>query len=442
MKGGKNMKSCSIAMSGLIVALAQVAALLIGAAGFTRWPHRLASVAAQSENRLDSAARIFREGRELIADEQWEKAAAKFNEVITRYSDSPNIDAALYWLALALKKQGKFQQSDQALAQLIERFPDSAWARDARAMRIEIAPRLGKGDLIAEGATAAEDEIKIIALGSLFRANPERAAALAIDLLKPDSTASLRLKQAAISLLGQYGGKLSTPLLIDVARGQLHPELRKTAIYWLGRMEDQTALSFLKEVATKPDEGDLARAALFAIAQHSSPQARELLIELARTASSREVRKQAIFWLGQRRDQAAVSDLMKIYEADTDVELRKQILFALSQIGSQQVQEKLIEIARAAENLEIRRQVIFVLGQQGSPQAIDALVALYDAEKSEEIKEELLFAFSRSGKKSALKKLMEVARGDPSPALRKKAIFWLGQSRDPEVLKFLEELIK
>src|SRR5215216_5375643 len=51
---------------------------------------------------------VFRQGRDLIEKEDWAAAAAKFDGYVSQYPKSKEADAALYWLAYALKKQGKF----------------------------------------------------------------------------------------------------------------------------------------------------------------------------------------------------------------------------------------------------------------------------------------------------------------------------------------------
>ncbi len=87
---------------------------------------------------------VFRQGRDLIEKEDWADAAAKFEGYVTQYPKSKEADAALYWLAYALKQQRKFQAAGETLGRLVREFPRSAWVDDARAMEVEIAPQVGK----------------------------------------------------------------------------------------------------------------------------------------------------------------------------------------------------------------------------------------------------------------------------------------------------------
>src|SRR5215211_9146209 len=84
------------------------------------------------------AMQVFRQGRDLIEKEDWAAAAAKFEGYVAQYPKSKEADAALYWLAYALKKQRRFQDAEATLERLVRDFPRSTWVDDARAMQVEI----------------------------------------------------------------------------------------------------------------------------------------------------------------------------------------------------------------------------------------------------------------------------------------------------------------
>src|SRR6185503_2698013 len=154
-----------------------------------------------------------------------------------------------------------------------------------------------------------DEETKIVALQSIFQGSPERGAAIAADILKRDSTSSRRVKEPAVSLLGQHRTKTSSELLMGIVRNETDTQLRKAAIFWLGQTNDESVLDVLKELATSSTDNEANKAAVFAISQHSSPRAAALLSELARSATSRRVREEAIFWLGQRGGAGADDEL-------------------------------------------------------------------------------------------------------------------------------------
>src|SRR5499426_2784563 len=201
----------------------------------------------QNSNAKDEAMKVFRQGRDQIEDENWSSAAATFNSFVADYPKHKDVDAALYWMAFALKKQGKFAEADRQLERLIREHPRSNWLDDARAMRVEIAGQTGNKQVVERELDKNDLEIKLIALQGLFQSNPDRAMAIVGEiLLKPDSQAGRQLKDNAIALLGQHGGPKTTPTLMDLARNLTDRKLRKTAIFWLGQSGDESAFGLLK----------------------------------------------------------------------------------------------------------------------------------------------------------------------------------------------------
>jgi HEAT repeat protein len=391
----------------------------------------------QSQN--TAAARIFREGRDLIGDEEWREAEGKFRSFISSYPKDKNLDAALYWLAFTLAKQQKYQEADVQLKRLLTEFPRSNWADDATALRaqLNLDPR------VVDNALNEDDvEVKIVALQSLFETSPERGLAYVAEMMRPGSKASTRLKEAGVELLRRYGGKQAIALLLDIIRNQADKEIRVTAIQTLGRTGDESVLPLLKELATTSADEEVSKAAVFAISRFEGDGPRALLLDLARAGKTVEVRKDAIFWLSQNGD-AVMDELMRLYSTDQSTEVKKQIIFALKRMGSPRALAKLYEIARnQGEDEELRKDAIHWISQGGGKEALDFLIQMYDAEKDEEVRKQLIFGLSRTGDKRAIQKMIDIARRDSSLELRKQAIFWLGRTNDPEAQKFLEDILK
>src|SRR5688500_14539067 len=91
-----------------------------------------------------AAMKAFREGRDLIEGEKWQQAAEKFDGFITEYPKDRDVDAALYWFAYALHKQGKKDEAAAPLLRLIKSFPSSSWRREAEAMLVV----MGRGEAV------------------------------------------------------------------------------------------------------------------------------------------------------------------------------------------------------------------------------------------------------------------------------------------------------
>ena len=79
---------------------------------------------------------VFREGRDFIEAQNWQKAAEKFADFIKAYPKDKDLDAALYWYGYALEKQSRKEEAAVPLLRLIQRFPNSNWRRDAQALLV------------------------------------------------------------------------------------------------------------------------------------------------------------------------------------------------------------------------------------------------------------------------------------------------------------------
>jgi len=454
----------------------------------------------QTSNAPGDEVAIFLEGRDLIAEEAWEDAANKFAQYIDKYPKGKDVDAALYWRSYALVKEEKFNEADRMIGRLLSQFPNSRWKRDAEALRLQRPTRH-----VPDNIDNLPDEERVIALQSLFQGNPEQGAVLAANILH-SSTASRRLKETAISLLGQHGAAQDKDMLIDIVRNNTDSQLRKMAIFWLSQTNDESVLDLLKQFATSADD-EISKAAIFGITQHRSPRvdailaemarsganrrqreeaifwisqrdsagnddlliqifesdkdpqirkrvifaltqrhseaARAKLFEIARSASDSELRGDAIFWVGQRGDNLAADELTRLLDSERDTDVRKKIVFSLSQMNNPKARAKLMDVVRGSDDPELRGETVFWLAQTGGDQIVEFLSQLYDSEKAIAVKKKIIFALTQTkNHKAALRKLMAIGKSDPSPEARKEAIFWIGQSRDPEAIKFIEDLLK
>lgn len=417
-------------------------ALLVAAALFVPRGH---AQEAEKLNRFvqttnPAAAKLLREGRDLIGDENWQAAEDKFKSFVSLYPKDKSVDAALYWLAFALVKQEKYTEAEARLKRVVSEFSRSNWADDASALRAQIAAHVNPA-IIDESLDTDDVEVKIVALESLFRSNPERGISYVTEMMKPASKASPRLKEAGIEMLRRHGGARATSLLIEIIRNHPDRSLRVNAIHTLGRTRDPNALPLLRDLVINSTDDETSKAAVFAISRFEDEGARSMLSDIARNGKSIEVRKEAIFWLSNVPSDAVLDELMRLYETERDTNIRKQIVFALKRIGNARAIGKLYEIARGADDTEVRKDALHWLGQSGDAQSVDFLIQLYDGEKNQEVKQQAIFALSRTTNKRALRKMIDIAKTDGSVELRKQAIFWLGRSNDPEAQKFIEGLL-
>jgi hypothetical protein len=78
------------------------------------------------------------------------------------------------------------------------------------------------------------------------------AATRGLTDLVDDNKADREVRETAVFALSQRPHDEGVPALIQIARKNPDPELRRKAIFWLGQSEDPRAISLFEELLTKP----------------------------------------------------------------------------------------------------------------------------------------------------------------------------------------------
>lgn len=66
-----------------------------------------------------------------------------------------------------------------------------------------------------------------------------------------DSDEDTSIKESAVFAISQLPSDKSVPMLIDIARTNKNPKVKKQAIFWLGQKSDDAALEFFEEILLK-----------------------------------------------------------------------------------------------------------------------------------------------------------------------------------------------
>ena len=384
---------------------------------------------AQDGNNASPSARLLRQGRDLIDAEEWAKATETLHTFLTQYPRDREADAALYWYAYALSKQGRAADAVRVIRQLLVAHPRSNWADDAQALLAQIDPNAAQTLVETQNC-----ELKVVALQSLFENSPERAMEYVRQALAAPETPRCRLKEAAVSLLANHGGPQAAPILLEIARNQqADARLRRTAIHWLGESGGAAAFDELTRLYDAERDAKIKEQLLHAFGDTKDPRGRAKLLQIARTATEPvSVRRRAIHWLGDRKD-SAYDDLIQIYNADQNLDIRRQLLHAFSDMKDPRAQQKLLEIARGTSNesVDLRRAAIHHIADRKSEAVVDELMRIFETDPSNDIKRQILHVFADMKSERARAKVAEVARGQNFPAdLRRAAISHFVDGKD------------
>lgn len=121
------------------------------------------------------------------------------------------------------------------------------------------------------------------------------------------------LRQKVIFSISQMGGPENGRWLLGVARDRSQPmETRKQALFWAG--QSGVPLADLAALYNSADDRAMREQLVFVYSQREEPAAVDKLLEIARRDPDPEMRKKALFWLGQSEDPRAAKGLQDIIE--------------------------------------------------------------------------------------------------------------------------------
>ena len=109
----------------------------------------------------------------------------------------------------------------------------------------------------------------------------------------------------ATMAIAMHAAPQATDRLIAIARGNHTADVRGAAVFWLAQRAGDKAAGAISDALDDPDT-EVKKKAVFALSQLPKNEGVPKLMEVARTNKNPEVRRQAMFWLGQSRDPRAI----------------------------------------------------------------------------------------------------------------------------------------
>jgi len=408
----------------------------------------------------DPADSLYRAAREAFNRGDWRQSSDLFAQVVQKFPKSAYVPDCAYFEAFSRYRIGTTDELHRALALLTDQSGPAARSSrkaDAAALAARIRGALAaRGDAQAAAQIAQEARknggcdredmsVKAEALNALGQMDPAAATPLLRRVLARTDSCSTQLKRSALFMLVRQGDTVATNTLVSVATNeQEDPGLRTDAVTFLGRMPGDRALGTIESLVKSSTDDRVQRAAVRALAQNDSPAAREAIRALiGRNDVSESLRSEAIMFLGGNNatsDDAAY--LRGLYPKVPSERLKRAVLMALARIGGAENVQFLMGVARNQnESSEMRGAAIEYAGRL-SDVPIGDLTSLYDAADSRNLREQIIAALGQRNDSAATDKLMDIAKNGTEPSVRRFAIDALSRRRDdPRVTKFLLDLV-
>src|SRR3954451_10532658 len=111
-----------------------------------------AALAPQFAQARAVESKRMEQAKDLIADEQWVRAIDQLKAAVADPKET-NKDEALFWLAHSLNQAHDASGAVEIIGRLEREYPASRWVKPARSLRIEIAQRLQRNDVLWYTAT-------------------------------------------------------------------------------------------------------------------------------------------------------------------------------------------------------------------------------------------------------------------------------------------------
>jgi HEAT repeat protein len=121
------------------------------------------------------------------------------------------------------------------------------------------------------------------------------------------------LKRKVLFSLSQMGGAENGRWLLRVAGDTTQAiEMRKQALFWAGQAG--VSIAELTRIYDNVTDREMREQLIFVYSQRDEPAALDKLIEIAKRDPSPELRKRALFWLGQSDETRAVQAIQDIID--------------------------------------------------------------------------------------------------------------------------------
>ncbi|HSE49032.1 MAG TPA: HEAT repeat domain-containing protein [Terriglobales bacterium] len=333
----------------------------------------------RAAERAEREDELYNDGTEYLDEGEWQKALGKFDQLIEM--KSRRMDAAMYWKAYALSKLGRRQEALATLATLKRGNPQSKWVKDASALEQEINTRQG---VVPKPETIEDCELKVMAINSLMNSDEERAVPMVEKLL--NSNTCPKAKNQALFVLSQSDSPRATAALMNIARGNAHPELQIKAIRNLGLNGNQQNKQALVEIYKSTNDTAVKRTVLQAFLTGG---AEDETLAVATGDPDPDMRRAAIHQLGAM---GAHKQLHQLYQSARSIDEKKAIMNACGIGGDIAF---LAQVARnGAEQMEVRKAALNGLGIGGGGRY---LFEVYNADTNPEIRKAAINGMFISG---------------------------------------------
>jgi len=365
--------------------------------------------------------------KDLIADEQWARAIDELKAAAADPKEM-NKDEALFWLAHSLNQAHDSGAAVETISRLEREYPKSPYVKFARSLRIDIAQRLQRSDVL--WYNAAPPAPPTPAPAAIPPAPPGTAMvppSQPVPAVAPPAAATPRPPAPPKPMAAPKAVPPTPPPPPMWVPEGYFPDMdqRIQALASLMRTDAPKVIPILRSIALENADSGEGRRAVLVLAQSSRPEARATVVDVAKTGPE-VVRVYAVKELGRVGGPTVVNDLLQVYETASEP-VKIQVVSALAQ---RDAAPALMKIAQSESDRSVRDMAIVTLGQAGGR---EQLTMLY-AKAAVDAKRPIIVGLFNA---QAEDELIQIAEHEKDPAVREQALAQLRLLGTPKAKAYL-----
>jgi HEAT repeat protein len=366
----------------------------------------ISSVGVYAASPAPGESKRLAQAKDLIAEEQWTRAIEVLR-VATADPKETARDEAIYWLAHSLYHAGDSAAALEAIRRLEREYPASLWVKPAGALRIEMAVRLQRNDVLWWTAVPPPP--------------PPPPPAPPRPMLPPEP--------AKVFVTPPAPPSPPRPASVWIPENfQPDIDLRVQALGYLIQSDAAKVIPVLKQIALESQYPGPAGRAVFVLAQSGKPEARETVVEVAKTGPE-PVRLVAVRELGRFGGADISNELLQVYSM-SDLAVKRQVVKSL---GERLDQPALLTIVKSEKDADLRKRAIVTLGTAGGSEPLRVLYRTASPELRRAI---ILGLFNARAEDD----LILIAQRERDAALRNEIHNYLGMLDTPKAREYLRKV--
>lgn len=329
----------------------------------------------------DPAYKIYKEGYELVLDEQWQTAMIKFKQVIQKYPNSRYVEDAHFWMAYTLAhSEQPPEQVEQAYFGFLAKYPASKYIDEVIADLAEL-----RGDYAILQSDHLLSPHRSVTISTTESTDPDGNDMMVLDsggkqIIYSTELPHLKEITHTIQINTRRIGEIATIITTmenDTIIGN-RPDISGSVRIFRDAEKNKQSYHALKGVVLDVRQPRQRRvAALSSLSDMKKVDLVPVLLDVIKLDTCPEIQVIALDRIRQRIEskEQTVAVLENLFRSlsKEQMQQRQMIFYSIADIGNDRAVDFLAAIARSKRDVDMRGEAIYYLGSIGSEKARNVL---------------------------------------------------------------------